>query len=295
LELVLDQLDKTIRQQGVYISEISYSLPADKGAGLRDSARYRTVGDAIGADFVRWVYEQDPQQAKTLELTPIEGAKEFNTFVKGFNLSELNDGSINFNGLLFRVNSEAEAEAERLMDAKPTAEMVSVCELFKQYLAQATGKSLILTLPERLYVRSNGVHFATKQPVSLATLGNPPPKGTTGSFYYPNDVRGLNKGLEMPPISQPGLPIYSQAGASINTENLWGASASIGLPTVFGATRIQEYSGLLAQTIGESVTGQPIPPLKLYKREGKPPTLLYVPILEREQTVLKLAKKSVGQ
>ena len=182
------------------------------------------------------------------------------------------------------------------MDAKPTDEMVKFCTLFKDYLAQAIGKSLELTMPDRLYVRSTGVHFATQQPVSLANIGKPAPKGTVGYFWYPNDVRGLEKSLKMPGISKPGIPLYTQAGGSLNTENLRGASAGIGLPTTFGATRIQEYSALLAQAIGEQVANEsarPLSPVTIGKYTILPPQAS--PTLQKEQAILNLAEKSVGQ
>jgi hypothetical protein len=254
----LDTLDLRLRKQGVSFKGVSSTvkfedLAPEVNASEKDSQKSHLVGKAIGSDFVKWMYTNHPKEAGRLKLSNIEGS---HTSIQGFNLSEVEGGKLNFNGILFLPDSIQELTS---WNNKPNAEMLSLLNRFKEYLNLQTKKNLNLETPKQLYVREFGSHFATSQPVTLQSIAQPNNSDIFTSFQYANDFRGqypkeIMRGLadESFNVLKPVLQLDLNQGLSPCIDNLMGVSQSIGsTPSSQGIYRIQQNLSYRAELLGQ--------------------------------------------
>ncbi|MFN7310993.1 MAG: FAD-dependent oxidoreductase, partial [Vampirovibrionales bacterium] len=259
----LNELDLRLRKQGVSFEGVSSTvkfedLAPEVNASEKDSQKSHLVGKAIGSDFIRWMYTNHPKEAGRLKLSNIEGS---HTSIQGFNLSEVESGKLNFNGILFLPDSIQELTS---WNNKPNAEMLSLLNRFKEYLNLQTKKNLNLETPKQLYVREFGSHFATSQPVTLKSIVQPNNSDIFTSFQYVNDFRGqypkeIMRGLvdggladKFFKLLKPVLQLGLNQGLSPRIDNLMGVSQSIGsTPSSQGIYRIQQNLSYFAELLGQ--------------------------------------------
>ncbi len=253
----LDALDFQIRRTGVDFTGIKSSVQfenilPDVKAQKNSSEKSKLVRSAIGSDFVKWMYETYPKEAKSLKLSNKEG---FPTSIQGFNLSQPDSHSINFNGILFVPNSKKQLKD---WQNKPTKEMLQLTQRFNEYLSLKIGRKLTSDLPEQLYIRDWGEKYQTTEPVTIESILSPKTNAIFTTFQYANDFRGqypeeLMKGFADSSynITKPVYPLHINQGLSPYILNLSGVSASIGVtPGMQGGFRIQQNLSYLAELLG---------------------------------------------
>ena len=256
-----NRLDLEIRQRGVLFDNIStlphpMGLEPNPGAAGERSEDSAYVSRAIGLDFIRFMYQNYPQEAQSLQLSNREGAK---TAILGFNVSDPKPNSIALNGFLFMPDSQEQVKQMIAEEVGPTPEMVSLLNHFQEYLSIVMKKDVGMELPENLYVRDAGEQFATTNPRTLKDLvESAVTDNTVASFSYNNDTRGqVLPALNNVTIDQnnhpvtPVLQIEADEGQSVNVENLLGVSQSIGsTPGAKGVSRIQQHLSYVAEMLG---------------------------------------------
>lgn len=257
----LDNLSQQVHRNGVDFSDIEglqteMGLSPEPNARRGSSASSKIVDSAVGLDFIHYMYQNYPEKAREMGLTYEEGGQ---TTVRGFNLSQIADGSINFNGLLFRPESVEQVQ-EMARGSEPDENMRFLSEKFAEYLQNRLGKPVTLNLPDELYVRDAGQQYATTNTRTAESLvrSEVDPQRTFATFSYANDFRGqVEPALDSLFFNRNGEPVRPEVqlsvdeGQSVNVDNLLGISQSIGsTPGAKGVSRIEQLMSIVAEAIG---------------------------------------------
>ena len=138
------------------------------------------------------------------------------------NICALEDGSLSWNGFLFKLNT-TQVRAIEENDFRPTESMVNSMNELEFWLQEKLGNEAIdVFIPPEIYVRqsvnvSEVVDTLTGREI---VKGGTAPENSIGSFSYEFDFRGGVNGLS---ISIPPMPIFNfgiEHGLAQNIENL---------------------------------------------------------------------------
>jgi hypothetical protein len=203
------------------------------------------LNPSIGIDFYRWQHGQ------------VAGYENASAWIDGGNVSRLNDGSLGFNGLVFRENDldrqhrwsqEQEAISDRIQ-----AEM----QAFERYLREVAGLSdARVVAPESLYIRQTYLTKTYRNQTGADVFqGGVGEEEAIGSYSYWLDFRGVNGWRLLPDLWPLPKPVFNVgldvARLPAPWENLAVVSRSAGYsPLSQGASRIVQHNALLGEGIG---------------------------------------------
>ena len=136
----------------------------------------------------------------------------FNTLGRFFfdrgNVCLLDDGSLSWNGILFKRTADEVLQIEE-SDRQPPPDMVEEMRVFEQWLRELSGDPNVrVVVPPEAYVRHSVSVRDVLDPLTAQGIlkGGTDPEDSIGSFSYDLDLRGGIKGLA---IKVPPVPIYN--------------------------------------------------------------------------------------
>jgi|GEM_PF-1791055 len=185
------------------------------------------------------------------------------SWVDGFNISRLSDGTLGFNGLIMRMPLLMQLDASE-QEHPPTAEMHDEMNHFLAFLKQISGiETLTLIPPEQIYVRQT-VQTQATHIVTARNLfnGGCPPNESIGTFSYWLDFRGVHPWETYPEFNPMPKPVYTIGLAphfpdakNVGLENVAMLSRAAGFsPLAQGTCRIVQYQCIVAEALAAALS-----------------------------------------